>query len=121
MATLGLDRSCYEPKETVMNPIRHIRRVAAALAGLACAWFGIAVAAPAAFAVPVPPSGGGSCAALPPKHPLVPVQVHTVAVGGMPGWQIALIAIGAALFAAAAAVLLDRAWTARRKPVSATA
>jgi hypothetical protein len=39
----------------------------------------------------------------------------------MPGWQIALIAIGAALLAAAAAVLLDRAWTARRNPVSAAA
>jgi biopolymer transport protein ExbB/TolQ len=33
----------------------------------------------------------------------------------MPGWQIALIATGAALFAAALAVLADRAWTARRR------
>jgi hypothetical protein len=32
----------------------------------------------------------------------------------MPGWQITLIAIGAALLAAAAALLLDRAWMARR-------
>ena len=37
-----------------------------------------------------------------------PAPVSVVA-GGMPGWQIALIAIGAALFAAALAVLLDRA------------
>jgi hypothetical protein len=121
MPTLAVDRSRYEPKEIVMNPIRHIRRVAAALAGLACAWLGMAVAAPAAFAVPVPPSGGESGATLPHKHPLLPVQVHTIAVGGMPGWQIALIAIGAALFAATDAVLLDRTWTARRKPVSAAA
>jgi hypothetical protein len=35
----------------------------------------------------------------------------------MPGWQIALIAAGAALFAAALAVLTDRARTARRKTV----
>ena len=35
-------------------------------------------------------------------------------VGGMPGWQIALIAIGAALVAAVCAVLAYRAWTARR-------
>ena len=35
----------------------------------------------------------------------------------MPGWQIALIAIGAALLAATAAVLAYRAWTIRRKPV----
>ncbi len=33
----------------------------------------------------------------------------------MPGWQITLIAIGAALLAATVAVLLDRAWAARRK------
>jgi hypothetical protein len=34
----------------------------------------------------------------------------------MPGWQIALIVIGTALVAAAAAVLLDRTWAARRRP-----
>jgi LPS O-antigen subunit length determinant protein (WzzB/FepE family) len=41
------------------------------------------------------------------------VQVHTVVVGGMPGWQIALIAIVASLLAATAAVLAYRAWTIR--------
>jgi hypothetical protein len=35
--------------------------------------------------------------------------VHTVVIGGMPGWQITLIAIGAALVAAAAAVIANRA------------
>ena len=40
-------------------------------------------------------------------------------VGGMPGWQIALIAIGAALVAAVVAVLAYRAWTARRQPLAA--
>ena len=49
------------------------------------------------------------------------VPVQTVVIGGMPGWQIALIAVGAALFAATAAVPACRAWTARRKPVSAAA
>ena len=34
--------------------------------------------------------------------------------GGMPGWQITLIAVGAALIAAVLAVLLDRAWAARK-------
>jgi hypothetical protein len=33
----------------------------------------------------------------------------------MPGWQIALIAIGAAIFAAALAVTLDRVRTAHRQ------
>jgi hypothetical protein len=39
----------------------------------------------------------------------------------MPGWQIALIAAGAALLAAAVAVLAYRAWAARRRPVTAVA
>ena len=50
-----------------------------------------------------------------------PVEVHTVVVGGMPGWQIALIAVMAALVAATVAVLADRARTARRKVIAATA
>ncbi len=39
--------------------------------------------------------------------------VHTVVIGGTPGWQIALIAAGAALLGAIAAVLVDRARAAR--------
>ena len=97
-----------------MNPIRRIRRIAAALAGLACAWIGLAVAAPAAFAMTIPGgSGGGVTTPAPP-----PVQIHTVVMGGMTGWQIALIAVGAALVAATVAVLLDRARTARLKPLT---
>jgi hypothetical protein len=34
--------------------------------------------------------------------------------GGMPGWQITLIAVGAALAGAALAILLDRARVARK-------
>jgi hypothetical protein len=99
-----------------MNPIRHIRRIACVLAGLAAGLLACSTAP--AFAMEVPASGGGGPAVAPPPH-LAPV--HTVVAGGMPGWQIALIAIGAALLTAAAAVLLDRAWTARRNPVSAAA
>jgi hypothetical protein len=103
-----------------MNPIRRLRRIAGVLAGLACAWLGLAAAAPAAFArVPVPgPRAGGSAGA---PAPAVPAVTHIVVTGGMPGWQIALIAIGAALLAATAAVLADRAWTARRKTITAAA
>ena len=112
-----------------MNPIRHLRRVAGVLAGLACAWLGLAMAAPAAFAVTHPgpgPAGYVTPGAPgypvpPPGPPLGPVQVHTVVVGGMPGWQIALIAIGAALLAAITAVLADRAWAARRRPAAVAA
>ena len=96
-----------------MNPIRHIRRLAAVLAGMATAL--VAFATPA-FAVPPPPEpnvNGG-------RH-LPPVEVHTIVTGGMPGWQIILIAVGAALLAATVAVLLDRAWVARRKTITAAA
>jgi hypothetical protein len=68
----------------------------------------------------VPPPGSGP--PLPSGHvvgPVYKIPVRTVVVGGMPGWQIALIAIGAALLAATAAVLAYRAWTIRRQPVSA--
>ena len=51
------------------------------------------------------------------RCPVTSAQVVTV--GGMPGWQITLIAIAAALAAATAAVFLDRVRTSRRS-VSAT-
>ena len=98
-----------------MNPIRRIRRIAVALAGLACAWIGLAVAAPAAFAMTVPPLGVSGAVTTPAPPP---VQVHTVVVGGMAGWQITLIAVGAALVAATIAVLLDRGRAARLKPLA---
>jgi hypothetical protein len=58
-----------------------------------------------------------------PRHAGYPPisHVHTVVTGGMPGWQITLIAIGAALLAATVAVLLDRARAARRKAITAAA
>jgi hypothetical protein len=100
-----------------MNPIRRIRRVAGALAGLACACLGLAVAAPAAFARTLPPFDVSGAVITPAP---TPIQVHTVVVGGMAGWQIALIAVGAALVAATITVLLDRARarTARLKPIT---
>jgi hypothetical protein len=97
-----------------MNPIRRIRRIAGALAGLALC-LGLAVAAPAAFARTLPPFGVSGAVTTPAPPP---AQVHTVVMGGMAGWQIALIAVGAALVAATIAVLLDRARTARLKPLT---
>ena len=44
----------------------------------------------------------------------VPAPTHAAVTSGMPGWQITLIAIGAALLATAAALLVDRARMARR-------
>jgi hypothetical protein len=91
-----------------MNRTRRIRRAAAALTGLAVTWLGLAVAAPAAFAVQVPPGGGAGPASA------ASTVTRTVVVGGMPGWQITLIAAAAALLAAGLAVLADRARNPRR-------
>jgi hypothetical protein len=49
------------------------------------------------------------------KHPPLPAHAHTLVTGGMPGWQIALIAAGAALLAAALTVIAYRMRTARRR------
>jgi hypothetical protein len=98
-----------------MNRIRRIRRLAGVLAGLACAWLGLAAAAPAAFAGRAPLPCAPTCAA---AAPPVPTAIHTVVIGGMPGWQIALIAAGAAVLAATVAVLADRARPARRTVIT---
>ena len=50
-----------------------------------------------------------------------PVPVQTVVIGGMPGWQIALIAAAAALIAATVAMLMDRARTVRRQSATTAA
>ena len=78
------------------------RRWAAILAALVAAatWAG---GVPAAFAQPVPPGTGDGGRDVP------PAPVHTATVGGLHGWQIILIAIGAVL-----AVLYDRGRAARR-------
>ena len=100
-----------------MITTRRIRRIAAVLTGLAGALVAFVAAAPASFAV-VGPALGSSTG---PAVPSGPVQVHTVVAGGMPGWQITLIALGAALLAATVAVLLDRARAARRHATPAAA
>ncbi len=94
--------------------MNRIQRCLAVLTGLSATLLALAAAAPAALAVHVPPSGRG------PARPAPPATV-TIIAGGMPGWQITLIAVGAALLAAALAVLLDRAWSARRRAAATAA
>ena len=84
-----------------MNRIHHILAAVATLAGALTA----VAAAPAAYAS-LRPHGGG------PAGPHTTVRVITT--GGMPGWQITLIAAVAALAAATVAVLVDRARVARK-------
>jgi hypothetical protein len=97
-----------------MNPIRHIHRIAAVLVGLAAA----VLAATPAFARPEPYAGAGYVA--PTSFP-AQIPYRTIDAGGMPGWQIALIAVGAALLAATMAVLADRVRAARRPAVRTAA
>jgi hypothetical protein len=85
-----------------------IHRIAAGLVALVAGTIGLCAVSPAAFAATaVFPAGDGYGG-----NP--PATIQTVVMGGMPGWQIALIAVGAALVAAVAAVLVDRARSARR-------
>ena len=89
--------------------MNHLRRIFAAVATLAGAVLALTTA-PAAFAHPLPPADcctSGTAAG-----------VTLITGGGMPGWQITLIAVGAALAAAAMAILLDRAWAARKTHVT---
>jgi hypothetical protein len=101
-----------------MNPLRYIRRSAAALVGLAAAVLVTLGATPAFATIPVPDPGAGYVG---PVSDTPPIQVRTIVAGGMPGWQIALIAVGAALLAAALTVLADRAHSARRRAAAVAA
>jgi hypothetical protein len=96
-----------------MRTIKSLSGLGVVLAGLVVVAVSFAGGASASTAVI--PVGGGSGAPAPDPGPVT--VVHTVVVGGMPGWQIALIAVVAALVTAFAAVLVERARTARRRPV----
>jgi hypothetical protein len=92
-----------------------LHRIAAAIAAVICGVLAPLALIPAASAttlVPHPDPGGFG--GITPLAPVRAAPVRVVTAGGMAGWQIALIALGAALVAAAAAVMLDRALTARR-------
>jgi hypothetical protein len=96
--------------------MNRIRRLAYVLGALAVSV--LAVGAPPAFAMMVPAPGTES------NHPAVSGQIvttHVVTVGGMPGWQITLIAVAAALASATVAVIVDRTRIAHRHPSARTA
>jgi hypothetical protein len=110
-----------------------IRRIGAAVAALTGALLALTTASAAYASLP---HGGGPAPAPARLWPIViggmpvpaypsaparaPAQFPTTVSYGMPGWQITLIAIGAALAAAVVAVLLDRARAARRnRPATA--
>ena len=88
-----------------------LRRLATALAAVAIGLLASAAAIPAAFAMQVPDPGGRGGPARP--LPVPASTVHVVTTGGMAGWQITLITLGAVLVAAAVTVRLARARAAR--------
>jgi hypothetical protein len=89
--------------------MNHLRRILAAAITLTGTVLALATA-PAAFARPLPPP---DCCATGADAP-----VTVITGSGMPGWQITLIAVGAALAGAAMAVLLDRTRAARKTHVT---
>jgi hypothetical protein len=96
-----------------MRTIKSLSRLGVVLASLAVAAVSLASSASASTTViPVGDSGNATTTDTGPV-----TVVHTVVVGGMPGWQIALIAVVAALVTAFAAVLAERTRMARRRPV----
>src|SRR5690348_1686342 len=103
-----LSRRRTRPRTTAR--LRRVTTALAAVTGGVLAWAAAVPAASAAILIPNPGAGGtyGPVPATPPA----PVQV--IAGGGMPGWQITLIAVAAALAAATAAVFLDRTRASRR-------
>jgi hypothetical protein len=96
------------------RPRRRFGTLLAALTALGGTLVALAVTGTAAMASIVPPPAGGGIIQSP-----GPSQVTPALAGGMPGWEITLIAIGAALVAAVPAVLADRARSARRRQVTA--
>lgn len=110
--TTHLSRRETHPRSTARTVARQLRRLAVALTAAACGLLASALIIPAASArtMMLPdPGNGGTIPATPP-----PGNAGVVPGGGMAGWQMILIAVGAALVAATAAVLLDRARAARR-------
>jgi len=96
-----------------MRALKSLSRLGVVLASLAVA--AVSFASGASASTTMIPVGGSGGAAAPDAGPVT--VVHTVVVGGMPGWQIALIAVVAALVTAFAAVLAERTRLAHRRPV----
>jgi hypothetical protein len=117
-----LPRQATHPRTAARQAGSRLRRIAAVLAAVTCTLLASAGAIPAAFAsenMPVPGPGGQFTHA--DIAPVPPTTVHPVISGGLAGWQVALIALGAALVAAGLTVLLNRTRAARRPAFSPTA
>jgi hypothetical protein len=103
------------PLVAARNAGARLRRSVAVLATLIVGLLASAATVPAAFAVVPDPGGAGG---------VTPVPAHSVRVvvtGGMAAGQVTLIALGAALLAAVATVLVYRLLALRKAASAATA
>ncbi len=105
-----LPRPGTHPRTPARGGRVRLSRLAATVTAVICGLLASAATIPAAFANPIPVGDGGTT----PATPVPATMVRVINTGGMAGWQIALIAVGAALIAAAATLLLDRTRAARR-------
>jgi hypothetical protein len=113
-------RQATHPPTAARKSGARLRRLVGVLAAVICGLLASAAIVPAAaFAMVVPAQEGQVLSRY--VAPVPATTVRVVTAGGMAGWQITLIALGAALLAAAAAVLLDRARAARRAAPATTA
>ena len=104
-------RRAPHPRAATRHAAARLRRLAAALAAVTCTLLA---------SVAIMPTARAAVNYIPNDSPDQAPADGVVTAGGMPGWQITLIALGAALIAAAAAVLLDRARSARRAASATT-
>ena len=95
-----------------MSRIQFVRRAGSVVIAAACSLYSFVLFAPSAFARVMPPPGGSGSGL---SHQSNPTVVHNVVTGGMAGWQIALIAVAAAVLTATFAVLADRLRQSHRK------
>jgi hypothetical protein len=99
-----LTRQGTHPRTAALKAGTRLRRLAVALAS--------AATIPAAFARDVPPAG--TAYELGRFGPFPATTSHPATTGGMPGWQITLIALGATLAAVAVTIVLTRTRAAHR-------
>jgi hypothetical protein len=107
-----LTRQGTHPHTAALKAGTRLRRLAAALAAVTVGLLASVAAIPAAFARDVPPAG--TAYELGRFGPFPATTSHPATPGGMPGWQISLIVLGAVLVAAAVTVVLARARAVRR-------
>ena len=115
-----LHRQGTHPSMPVSKAGTRLRRVAAALAAVTVGLLASAAAIPAAFARDSSRTRAGNTGPPTPRRSR-PAPSTRSPRGGMAGWQIALIALGAGLIAAAVTIVLTRARAAHRAAPSPAA